>query len=244
MEMLLQGISGEQPDRPKTMPQTDGQAAATYHVEHAVRAARTSPDEEPKVVVDRSSLGETFRIGPAVPPEPEAKTWMDAGPASPQPLVARVVVAVVAGLAVVAVIFVTLQRQSGRGLFGAALDPAHDGRSPWTAAVPVAHAAGAGVVAPPAPPLERVASAPAAASVDVGAPSEPGAGTPRSGTQPAAIEGSPAAKASPPAGSATSPASPGSPAKPVRTRPRPSGSATPVAAHPKGAELGEFKSSF
>jgi hypothetical protein len=53
VEVLLDGMTTPQPPRTKTMPQTDGEASASYHARHDVRAARTSPDDEPKVIVDR-----------------------------------------------------------------------------------------------------------------------------------------------------------------------------------------------
>jgi hypothetical protein len=53
VEVLLDGMTTPQPPRTKTMPQTDGEASASYHARHDVRAARTSPDDEPKVIVER-----------------------------------------------------------------------------------------------------------------------------------------------------------------------------------------------
>jgi hypothetical protein len=54
VEVLLEGMTTPQPPRTKTMPQTDGEASASYHARHDVRAARTSPDDEASVIVERS----------------------------------------------------------------------------------------------------------------------------------------------------------------------------------------------
>jgi hypothetical protein len=62
VEVLLDGMTTPQPPRTKTMPQTDGEASAAYHARHDVRAARTSPDDEPKVIVERP-------VGPPSPLE-------------------------------------------------------------------------------------------------------------------------------------------------------------------------------
>jgi hypothetical protein len=68
VEVLLQGMTTPQPPRTKTMPQTDGEASASYHARHHVRAARTSPDDEPKVIVERSGQPPTpLELAPTVP---------------------------------------------------------------------------------------------------------------------------------------------------------------------------------
>src|SRR5580704_11933725 len=62
VDVLLEGMTGPQPERINTTPQTDGQASASYHAEHAVRPAHTDPEAEPKVVVEPRRLPPTMRI--------------------------------------------------------------------------------------------------------------------------------------------------------------------------------------
>jgi hypothetical protein len=114
VELLLDGMQGPQPERPKSMPQTDGQASAAYHAEHMVRPARTSPDEVPKVVVERPLQAATTRIDRAkvqhVIEQAEARRQAMEAPAEvPQQIGPRVIVAIVAGLVVVAGLFLVLR---------------------------------------------------------------------------------------------------------------------------------------
>ena len=108
VELLLDGMAGPQPERARTTPQSDGQSAAAYHVQHGVRPARTSPDLEPKVVVDRPTLGSTMKVERAVvqqaiDADPRRRDTTAVLPA--RPAVPRVVVALVSALAVVIGIF-------------------------------------------------------------------------------------------------------------------------------------------
>ena len=52
VDVLLEGITQQPDHRARTTPQTAGQSAAAYHVEHSVRASRTDEDSKPLVVVD------------------------------------------------------------------------------------------------------------------------------------------------------------------------------------------------
>ena len=114
VELLLDGMQGPQPERPKTTPQTDGQSSASYHAEHMVRPARTSPDEEPKVVVERPLQAPTTRIDrskvQAVIERADAhRRAKEATVVLPQQIAPRVVVAIVAGVVVVLGLFVVLR---------------------------------------------------------------------------------------------------------------------------------------
>src|ERR1700734_1368497 len=104
VELLLEGMQGPQPERPKTTPQTDGQASASYHAEHGVRPARTSPDEEPKVVVERAPLIPTTRIDrvklqSAIDHANTLRRSLEPPEVIPQQMAPRVVAAVGAGVA-------------------------------------------------------------------------------------------------------------------------------------------------
>jgi hypothetical protein len=115
VELLLEGIAGPRPDRVKTMPRTAGEAAAAYHAEHAVHAAHTSPDDEPKVMVERSPFDPRDRTDPSRRSLPLAEVpagWGAADPTHvpPKSLVLRVVLAALAGLLVVVGIFVAVDR--------------------------------------------------------------------------------------------------------------------------------------
>jgi hypothetical protein len=122
VEMLLDGMGGPQPEHPKTTPMTDGEASAAYHAEHEVRPARTSPDEEPSVVVERAPQTRTTKLDrtmlQGVIDQVDARrlapdTIVDPVPLSiPEPsqeIAPRVLVAVVSGLMVVLGLFVILR---------------------------------------------------------------------------------------------------------------------------------------
>jgi hypothetical protein len=120
VEMLLDGMSAPQPERQKLTPQSAGEAAASYHAEHPVHPARTSPDEEPKVIVERPPLAPTVRVqreklqamieqADAARKAKEAEEAELAGvPVSMGP---RVLIAAVAGLVVVLLIFVVAKNK-------------------------------------------------------------------------------------------------------------------------------------
>ena len=62
VDVLLEGISREFPDRPYPASQSDGRSTATYHAGHPVRAGvGTPPSDEPKVLALASFL--LARIG-------------------------------------------------------------------------------------------------------------------------------------------------------------------------------------
>jgi hypothetical protein len=108
VELLLEGMTGPRPDRTKTMPQSDGQAAAAYHAQHGVRPARTVAEREPKVLVDRwpfSAIRRDVR--------PVAQGATEPSPRLARHLKRRVATAILAGLLVVAGLFLVLKLTSG-----------------------------------------------------------------------------------------------------------------------------------
>jgi hypothetical protein len=220
VDVLLDGISREQPERARATAQTEGQSAATYHGEHAVRAARSAPVEEPKVVIDRATPPETVRV-PRLPAlaEVDPRVWGETTAVRPQPLGARVFIAIAAGVAVVLVIFVALQRTSPIARLAPPLAPP-SGASP----------------APPLPPT-ATASVPSAtlAAVPVG---------PDIAATPAIPNF--VAESLPPAGpTAVAPSATARTAAPVVRAVRAKPAVTvPPAPRPAGTDLGEFKSAL
>jgi hypothetical protein len=54
VELLLDGMGGPRPERRKTTPQSDGEAAASYHAQHGLHPAHALREPGPKVVVERA----------------------------------------------------------------------------------------------------------------------------------------------------------------------------------------------
>jgi hypothetical protein len=228
VELLLDGMAGPQPERPKMTPQTDGQSSAVYHAQHGVRPARTSPEPEPKVVVERPALPSTTRIDRAVVQkaiaQAEAKRRaLEATAVVPQRVAPRVIVAIVAGLMVVLGLFVVarLVIMRGKGHAAAAAAP-----SSAPVSVPAASAPAAMAAAPP-----TASTAPAASTAMAAAPAAP------------AITTAAPSAASPSTVGSSSPAPSASVPWWLRPRAKP---AVPVATAPAtgGKDLGEFKTSF
>jgi hypothetical protein len=157
VEILLDGITGPQPERTKTTPQTDGQASAAYHARHDVRPARTSPDAEPKVVIERAQHAPTLRIDRA---KLHAAGSLDPTAVVPAQVGPRIVAAVVGGLVVVLLLFVAT-----RLTFPQAPSPsASPSPAPLASeipAVPSARASQAPPAAESAAPSNNVAEKPA-----------------------------------------------------------------------------------
>lgn len=121
VEMLLDGMSAPQPERQKTTPQSAGEAAASYHAEHPVHPARTEPDEQPKVIVERPPLVPTVKVDraklQAVIAEADARrraAEAEAAAKAPVPVTTgpKALIAAVAGLLVVLVIFLAARGKS------------------------------------------------------------------------------------------------------------------------------------
>jgi hypothetical protein len=161
VELLLEGMPAQQPQPPRTTPQTAGQSSAAYHVEHAVRPAHTSPDDVPKVVVERAPQHATVRLNrarlQAVIDQAQAEKASQAqlsqhGAGMPMSL--RIAIAVVAGLAVVLGIFLVAR-------------PSADS---------------AATVAPPPPPLTTVRPTSTAAAMPTVVPAPTATETPVAAT--------------------------------------------------------------
>jgi hypothetical protein len=219
VELLLDGITGPQPERMRTMPQTDGDASAAYHARHDVRAARTSPDEEPKVVIERITQPPTIRIDRSKLPmfnEASARAALEPTAVVPPKMGPRIVMAVVAGLLVVCVLLVAVRMMS-KSLWSHAASPASTAPAAVTTAEPRT------LPAPPPPAMGTAAAKPDEAEPVPSAAEEAGAAVEGAGAGPAAHSRSPA-----------SPSSSGA------TKPRAKAAAS--AASPK--ELGELKTTF
>jgi hypothetical protein len=231
VELLLDGITGPQPERMRTKPQTDGEASAAYHARHDVRAARTSPDEEPKVVIERITQPPTIRIDRSKLPlfdEASARAALEPTAVVPPKMGPRIVLAVVAGLLVVFVLLVAVRVASKspwfRGFRGAA------SASSAPAAVTTAEPR---TIPPPPPVMGTAAAKQDEAEPAVGAPS------PAAPVIPSAAEEAPAAVEGAGAGPAPHPRSP---AAPSSSAAKPRSKAAASAASPK--ELGELKTNF
>jgi len=225
VELLLDGMQGPQPERPKTMPATDGQASAAYHAEHGVRPARTSPDEMPKVVVERLPQAPTTRIDrqkvQAVIEAADARRRaMEATAEVPQQIGPRVIVAIVAGLVVVLGLFVVAKLMMGNGATVAGAPP-----------VPPKAAPAASPVAPPATVTAATASPPATAAATA-TTTEVASASPTPTADPA-----PADTAPPPRATATA----WGPAPSARTPKIPR---TAPASTAGSSDIGEFKTIF
>jgi hypothetical protein len=128
VDVLLEGMTGPQPDRTNTTPQTDGQASASYHAEHSLKPAHTDPGEEPSVVVEHRRLPPTIRIDRSkipMDPIPGSTMGRPATPADmepwaprpqqeptyvlPKPVGPRVLLAVGAGIVVVLALYLVVR---------------------------------------------------------------------------------------------------------------------------------------
>jgi hypothetical protein len=230
VELLLDGITGPQPERTKTMPQTDGQAAASYHARHDVRPARTSPDDEPKVVVERPILPPTVRIDRTQIPAPDPAMSRAAAESTvvvPPQMGPRVVLAVIAGLLVVLGLFVTARFAINRRAH--ATHAASSSVPAATALAPTSALASAPAAAVPAPPPEPV---PAPPPPELDTP-------PASVTSAAGLPAVPASAAPP----ATAPAAPTAAQRALAAQPK-AKPRTSSAAPAPSPDLGELKTTF
>jgi hypothetical protein len=113
VELLLEGMVEQQLDRPKTTPQSDGEASATYHTEHTVHPAeRPSPDEGPKVLLDRPMTPTAIQARRSLrsPPPPGSNNRAAAATVvTPSAVGRRVLVAATAGVMVVGAFFFALE---------------------------------------------------------------------------------------------------------------------------------------
>lgn len=242
VDVLLDGISREQPEPARALPETQGQSAAAYHGEHTLRAARTSPIEEAKVVIDPATPPETAPVVRFTAlPDADPRAWGETTAVRPQPLGSRVFIAIAAGVGVVSVIFVTLQRTSST------MGTAPPVRLPNAAiaAVPATNLAPAVPSPAPAFPPAAPAAAPAAPAAPMNPDTAAGALIPNFVAE--SLPQAPPAVA-PPSATArpSSPAQPSAPSQPtwraaVRSKPA---ATPPPPARPAAPDLGEFKSSL
>lgn len=245
VELLLEGMAGPRPDRRKTMPQSDGEAAAAYHAEHGVRRARTSSEPGPKVVVERpqGSFPTERKRALAAPPAARAPAGSREALSTFVPARAlrrRVALAVVAGLLIVLLSFMTLRltgkrRDALAPRTTAAATTESPGEGTASAAPPSAATPEATAASPdPAREEPSTAASPQAAAVPVPPPSPVASVTPSAPTTPGSRAASPARSG---VGSGT-----------IRHH---HGSTDHLADHPPseapsatGADLGEFKAKF
>jgi hypothetical protein len=178
VELLLEGMTGPRPDRTRTTPQSDGQAAAAYHARHGVRAARTEQEREPKVLVERWSLSAILRdVRPGALSATEPTPRMVVRGL----LARRVVTATLAGLIVVLALFVVLRMTSATP---SSNEPAATVPEPVATAAAVqasasaapveATAEGPPSVATPAPPESATPASRPRRRVPRAAPASPG----------------------------------------------------------------------
>jgi hypothetical protein len=245
VELLLEGMAGPRPDRRKTMPQSDGEAAAAYHAEHGVRRARTSSEPGPKVVVERPQGGFPTERKRALAAPPAARAPAGSREAlstfvPARALRRRVALALVAGLLIVLLSFMTLRLTGKR----------HDALAPasGTTAAAVVESPREGTVSaePPSAPEATAASpepakeepstaaSPQAAALPVPPPNPVASVAPSAPTTPGSRAASPARSG---VGSAAIRHHHGSTDHPADHPPSEAPSAT-------GADLGEFKAKF
>ncbi len=109
VEILLEGMAELRLDRSRTTPQTAGQASASYHAEHEVRAIeRPAPAaDQPKVLLEQPPTVTVRLMRASARPGEADPTWI-----RPRQTFWRVLVALAAGFAVVVAIFIWLSSSS------------------------------------------------------------------------------------------------------------------------------------
>ena len=114
VDVLLDGMAREQPEQPRASPRRESVPVGSMATEPALRTHSTLPYHEPKVIIDRHALGQSVPRGPAAgsAPRVDPSAWKASTDSGGQSLAPRVAVAILAGLMVVALIFVGLQRLS------------------------------------------------------------------------------------------------------------------------------------
>jgi hypothetical protein len=185
VELLLDAMQGPALERPRIAPQTDGQSSAAYHTQHEVRPAHTEPDEQPSVVVERVPMSPTLKIDrtqlAGAIEAAKAARLADKMASEPPPVTLgpRVVIAMVAGLAVVLVLFLVARSSLQRKNAGAAVPSPPD---PLVTATTTPAPLPSAILAAPS---AVVAASPSAAPVASTAPSAlPTAPTAPSRTRP------------------------------------------------------------
>ena len=112
VELLLDGMTGQRPERRRTTPQSAGEASASYHAKHGVHPPHTLAEPGPKVVVERASAPPAAEPRPA--PRAQASGADDTTVVPPRPVGRRVATAVLTALLIVLALFVGMDLVSGR----------------------------------------------------------------------------------------------------------------------------------
>ena len=143
VDALLEGIRREQPERAGTPQagQTGGETAVAYHGEHALRPAQVAL-QEPKVVIERPQraqtagiLGRGSQVSLADTGVRDATVVTSIGPR--RSVLGRMAIAVLAGVGVVMLIFLLLQRISSQvATAGGMAEPPATGVVPRSVSVP------------------------------------------------------------------------------------------------------------
>lgn len=127
IDSLLEGIAGDQPEKTKKTPQSRGEAAAAYQVEHKLLPGQPTPPPQPSVIVERPPQPPTIRIERAKIDAARAEFLASQQTAAPPPSVRpvtrtgeptvvtprkqgpRIVIALFAAVLVVFAIFVAMR---------------------------------------------------------------------------------------------------------------------------------------
>ncbi len=164
VDVLLEGIAREQPERARTSGAIETPSAPARWGDPGGPHG-TPPYGEPKVIIDRRALEQPTGRGPVARSSPriDPKVWNVSTAPSGRPLAPRVLIAVLAALGVVLLIFVALKRTSPGPVLEVAAGPAS---ARPIASVPVvpAESPSAGVPEHPAPVASESPEAPPAPS--------------------------------------------------------------------------------
>jgi hypothetical protein len=195
IDTLLEGISGEQPEKTKRQPQSRGAAAASYQAEHSVLPGRPTDPSLDSVIVERPKQAPTMKIDrariDAARAEHEARTRTKALEAStvvtPKPQGPRVVIALFAAILVVTAFFLVMRMwAAGVKADAVATDPtAGDLIKTFSKTGPVLASASAASAAPSASAAQAT-SATATVTATVTAPTTTATAATTAATQPAA----------------------------------------------------------
>jgi len=143
VELLLEGMGEQRLDRPKTTPQSDGEASATYHTEHTVHPSEHPPPEDPaKVLLDRPQTPTAIQLRRSLRAPRSGSKNREAAPTmlTPSRVGRRVLVAAMAGILVVVAFFLVLELAIRRTPIAAtpAASPAQVSQTPASSAAPAA----------------------------------------------------------------------------------------------------------
>jgi predicted lipid-binding transport protein (Tim44 family) len=215
VELLLEGMGEQRLDRPKTTPQSDGEASATYHTEHTVHPSEhPSPEDPATVLLDRPQTPTAIQLRRSLraPPHGSKNRETAATMLTPSRVGRRMLVAAMAGIMVVVAFFLVLELAIRRMPIAA---------TPF--------AAPAAQVAPPPVP----SAAPAAPPAAVESPAAPISNPPAEAI----------ASTAPPTSATTRARAPIQLVQVPKRHAKPAVSASTSTALPSG-DIGEFRTSF